>query len=136
MKRPGGSSVEESCQIARRLTAWAALPSPPPDGTVRAGRVTRGSCLGRLRSEPAPERREHLGPHLRRVDVADLRVEDAAEAVARPQGLVRAPDSLLEARTPSAGERVQLPGQGEERPGATSRENTFGSKCFSRPFTK
>ena len=98
---------------------------------------SRGRWIDSLRSQPATEPGEHLGPHLRRVGVADLRVEDAPEAIARPQRLVRRPDGPLEGTDP-VGRRagVQFPGQARNGRGAISASTPSVSKCLSRPLTK
>ena len=71
-----------------------------------------------MRPEPAPEPGEHLGPHFRRVGVADIGIEDAPEAIARPQRLIGASDGTLEGKNP-VGRRasIKFPGQRQKRPG-------------------
>ena len=108
-----------------------------PTSASSPGGSTRVRCLDRFRSQPAPEPGEHLGPHLRRVGVADLRVEDAPEAVGRTQRLVRAPDGPFEGAD-SVGRRagVSSPVSARNGRGAISASTPSVSKCLSSPLTK
>ena len=72
---------------------------------------------------------EHLGPHLRRVRVADVLVEDAPEAITRPQVLIGAHQPTVQAHElhQQASRRRDLR-SAQERPGRDEREHPLAVK--------
>ena len=97
---------------------------------VRGG---RGLRRGRL-LQPAREPGEGFPTHLGRDRVADLRVEDAAEAVPGAHRPVDARQLLLEGTHPvGRGARVEVAGEGEQGPRRQEREHPLGVEVPQQP---
>src|SRR4051812_48545906 len=83
--------------------------------------------------EPPVEPVEGLGAHPRCVGVPDLRVQAAAEPIARPQRPVNPSDDAFQDSDP-VGRRtgVELSGQSQERPGGDQSEYAFNVEMLQQ----
>src|SRR5262249_52393184 len=117
------SCGQRDCARSRRIPGQAPTSRR---AVIWSARVRRSESF---RAQPARKPGKHLSPHLRRVRVTYLGIEDTPEAVLCPERGVCVADGLLEdTDAVSRRARVELAGQGQKRPGRNECEYSFAVK--------